>query len=221
MTCHHSPMPALTHLDLVHTSPLVAHGIARRLAARSQVRVSLVAFSWAEFLRSWDFSTGRVLVDAFLDDHVPLPMKVRALRRIGSDPIVLGDPFSEAIVQRARAEGAVSWVDPADGMDGLIEAATRPQWTRPERPDALPGIRLSDRELQILSLYASRRSLSVGSLSRTLGIQPETVRAHLRRGRKRFSDRGIPVSNRGSLAAALVRDGYLIPEPAWIDQGRW
>ena len=49
-----------------------------------------------------------VVVDALLDDHVPLPLKVRALRRLGSTPIVLGPGTDTPFARRCAHEGAIA-----------------------------------------------------------------------------------------------------------------
>lgn len=96
-------------LDLIHTSPVVATALRHALrSGPAPVRVETAVHAWADFQTEWDFAGDVVVVDALLDDHVPLPLKVRALRRLGSTPIVLGPGTDTPFARRCAHEGAIA-----------------------------------------------------------------------------------------------------------------
>ncbi len=112
-------MPMLSDLrtDLVLTSPVVSSALRDELRRGERaVRVTTAVHSWTDFQVEWDFAGEVVVLDALLDDHVPLPLKVRALRRLGSRPVVLGPGRDSPFAHRAAAEGAQAWIEPHHGL---------------------------------------------------------------------------------------------------------
>lgn len=221
-------MPMLSDLrtDLVLTSPVVSSALRDELRRGERaVRVTTAVHSWTDFQVEWDFAGEVVVLDALLDDHVPLPLKVRALRRLGSRPVVLGPGRDSPFAHRAAAEGAQAWIEPHHGVaetaDLIRDVATHepPEHARVE-PAAPPLVRLTDRELQVLCLYASSRGHSPAYLGRVLSLRTETVRSHLERGRSRYRALGRPGHNRAALRETLVEDGWLIPPEVWTAAGR-
>lgn len=213
-------------LDLVHTSPVVSAALRRELRRGDQpVNVTTTVHSWTDFQLEWDFAGDFVVLDALLDDHIPLPLKVRALRRLGSLSIVLGPGRETPFAARCGAEGALAWIEPTVGLVETVEAIRStilghvPQhaWISPSTP---PEAALTDRELQICSLYAAMRGHSPQHLGRVLGLRTATIRSHLERGRARYRAAGRPTNNRAALRAALVEDGWFLDPQIWIDAGR-
>jgi DNA-binding CsgD family transcriptional regulator len=70
----------------------------------------------------------------------------------------------------------------------------------------LDAIALSEREFDVVSLYAS--GLSRKFVAVQLGIRPETVKAHLSRARKKFKEAGFPASTKVDLLRCLLESGY-------------
>jgi DNA-binding CsgD family transcriptional regulator len=209
-------------VDIVHSSPVVATALKRALRD-SGARVGLVVYSWADLTVRVDSIGTCVVVDAYLDDHVPLALKVRALAGLPTTAVVLGTRHQHSLEQRARAEGAAGWLTPSAG---LIESAAQIRGLASGRTQSRPAagseeIRLTDRELQVMCLYASRRSLNARALARHLGISEATVKSHLKDGRAKYRSAGRTVSNRQLLADALAADGYLVSAETWRAEQRW
>ncbi|MGO1167459.1 MAG: hypothetical protein ACTMHL_12690 [Janibacter sp.] len=219
-------MPSPLRLDLVHTSPVVTTALRDELGTGEHpVTVASAVHSWTDFQREWDFAGEVVVLDALLDDHVPLALKVRALRRLGPRAIVLGPGRHSPLARRAAAEGARAWVEPthtlAETGDLIREIALfhAPAPARLE-PAAPPAAALTDRELQVLCLYAGPRGHSPAHLGQVLGLRTATVRSHLERGRSRYRAAGRPTHNRAALRQALIDDGWLVPPTVWTAAAR-
>ncbi len=206
---------------MVHTSPVVTAALRRELVRRApRLRLDTVVHSWDDFRSEWDFAGDVVLLDPLLEDHVPLPLKIRALHRLGSRAVVLGPGRVTPFARRCGAEGAIGWVGSEHGLAGcaeLILEATRgaaPTGTGIASAPA-PTARLTDRELQVLGLYAMPRGYSPASLARLLRLRTTTVRSHLERGRARYRAAGVPTHGRAALREAVVADGWVPEESLW------
>ncbi len=66
---------------------------------------------------------------------------------------------------------------------------------------------LAPREAEALRLYAAGMPLK--SVARRMSISYETVREHLRRVRRKYSDAGRPAPTKSELFVRAVEDGYL------------
>lgn len=209
-------------LDLIHTSPLILKALIHQIEESTALRVATASTSWAQFTTAWDFAAPGVVVDAHLDDHLPLAVKVRALRQAGSRVAVLGRGADSRLAERARREGATLWLEPSTSVEvmaPLIAGWFTSRTREPSPEDVAPE--LTDRESQVLALYASRRALSVGVIGQTLGLSPETIRTHLRTGRAKYSAAGHAVGSRALLETRLVADGLLDPPQVWAEMRRW
>lgn len=219
-------MDPTPHLDLLHTSPVLTTALRRELrSGPHSVRVNTAAHSWTDFQREWDFAGEVVVIDAMLDDHVPLPLKARALQRLGSRTVVLGPGRSTPFARRVGAEGAIAWIEPTTGLPETAELIR--EIARGEVSDAVtlesaraPLAALTDRELQVLTLFAATRGHSPAHLGQVLALRTETIRSHLERGRARYRAAGLPTNNRAALREALLADGWMLDPQAWINAGR-
>jgi len=215
-------VPSRRVVDIVHSSPIVAAGLQRALD-NATVRVGLVLYSWADLTVRVDSVGTCVVVDAYLDDHVPLALKIRALANLPTTAVVLGRQLQPSLAKRAYAEGAAGWVAPslrlAECADRIRALAMTKAPAAPRRESG--EVVLTDRELQVMSLYASRRSLNAATLARHLGISEATVKSHLKEGRAKYRAAGHDVGNRQLLADALTEDGYLVSAETWRAENRW
>lgn len=220
------PMTTQPRVDLVHTSPMVTTALRRELrSGPAPARVETTVHSWSGLRAEWDFAGDVVVLDALLDDHVPLPLKVRALRRLGPTPVVLGPGRETPFARRCGEEGAGAWIEPTTGLAATartireVASGTVPEHARiSPAPPRLAD--LTDRELQVLCLFASARGHSPADLGRVLALRTESVRSHLERGRARYRALGRPTHNRAALRAALVDDGWLLDPAVWTAAAR-
>jgi DNA-binding NarL/FixJ family response regulator len=70
--------------------------------------------------------------------------------------------------------------------------------------------RLSARQRDVLAAYVSSSDL-LPTVARQLGMDPETVKTHLRRIRVKYADAGRPAPTRRDLYVRAVEDGVLPP----------
>lgn len=214
--------PAGRPIVVLHSSPVIADAVRDELWRQAAHRRIRTVYSWADFARTWDFSSTWVVLDAYLDDHVPLALKVRSLVRVRSGAIVLGALYSPALRTRAMHEGATAWLEPTLGLGALAERIAALSVPAPRRrPRSDVRVRLTDRELQLATLHASRRAMTPAALARSLGLSVTTVKSHIASTRRKYRMAGVTVHTRQELADALVADGYLISEQDWQRQARW
>lgn len=211
-------------VDIVHSSPIVAAAMHRALVGAG-AHVGLVLCSWAELTRRVDGIGSCVVIDAYLDDHVPLALKVRALVSLPTTAVVLGTRHQDSLDRRSRAEGAAAWLEPSVGLARTARQVRNLASVPSPTPAATkaPGdeVHLTDREMQVMCLYASRRSLNARTLARHLGIAEATVKSHLKEGRAKYACAGRSVGNRQLLGDALAADGYLVSPQTWQAEHRW
>lgn len=82
--------PSGRQIVILHSSPIVADALRESVQEFDNAVAVEAMYSWADFARTWDFAPAWAIVDAYLDDHVPLALKVRSLVRERSGVIVLG-----------------------------------------------------------------------------------------------------------------------------------
>lgn len=178
-----------------------------------------MATSWVDFIGDWSFVTGRVVLDAYLDDHVPLALKTRALRRLGCDVILLGGPCAGPLLAATIRAGA-RWVDVTATADLTAAVLEPPGACTTAFTTAAPDLAalLTDRQLQVCGLLASRHHPTVGQVGRWLGVASGTVLVHLRSARRTLTAAGHDVSSRERLRIALEETGVVVPV---ADMDRW
>jgi len=210
-------------VDFIHRNPVLNSAIVSEWP-RSSAATALgkVHSSWASFSREHPRAAHWIVLDAFFDDEFPLPLKVRTIAATGRRCIVLGRVSS---VQRSAlaAEGAVAI------LDDDSTAAEIPRRIEDVVVGSVPGLppepsigtRLTDREIQVLELFAQRRALTASSLAAGLGLRTTTVRGHLFRGRRKLAAAGLKCATRAELANTLQEIGYSHTEAQWHAAGRW
>ncbi|MFV0434444.1 MAG: hypothetical protein ACK5LO_10740 [Leucobacter sp.] len=214
--------------DLLFTGAALASAVEHR---RLPIDLHRVESNWIPYITAFDEAAGAVVVRAELSDHVPTVLKVRAIASIGAVPVVLADRPSPAHARRLIQAGAHGVLTREHSFDALLQAlldlardsksSPRTGALRPAGPsgfERLDGfdagvseVRLSDRELQVASLYVGRSAPSATVIAELLGVPFASVRTYLQRARAALRPLG-PTSNRESLHRMLVSDG-------WVDAG--
>jgi DNA-binding CsgD family transcriptional regulator len=167
----------------------------------TRIRVAIVAPAAAErqTLRSALRDAPDLDVLAWADAIEPLlVLGTRA------DVVLSAVPPSEDDAARLRELG-IRLVVAADG-DPL--AALRA--AHDAEPDDDPRPRLSRRQRDVLVAYVASSDL-LPTVARQLGMDPETVKTHLRRIRAKYADVGRPAPTRRDLYVRAVEDGVLPP----------
>ena len=131
---------------------------------------------------------------------------VESLIALGTraDVCVCADAPSDDHLSRLREKGVLVVVDDGDPVAAVraaVSAGPLPEVLRPK---------LSDRQREVLAAYASTNDL-LPTVARRLGMDPETVKTHLRRIRAKYADVQRPAPTRRDLYVRAVEDGLLPP----------
>ncbi|MGR6967060.1 response regulator transcription factor [Geodermatophilus sp. URMC 61] len=143
----------------------------------------LQAIAWADSAEALLVLDTRA--DVCLCDRAPPPVQAARLADRGCQVVVVqpgADPVET--LRRARVEH-------------------RPGTTL-VRPDLAP------RQLEVLLAYVSTNDVQA-AVARSLGMDPETLRTHLRRIRAKYADAGRPAPTRRDLYVRALEDGLLPP----------
>ncbi|SDX01895.1 hypothetical protein SAMN04487917_104136 [Arthrobacter sp. yr096] len=210
-------------VDFIHRNPVLSSAIMSEWQSSTEATtLGKVYTSWSSFSRDHPRAAHWIVLDAFFDDEVPLPLKVRTIAATGRRCIVLGR-VSQAQRSALAAEGAVAILDDdstAAEIPRQIEAVVVGS-VAPLPTESSIGTRLTDREIQVLELFAQRRALTASTMAAALGLRTTTVRGHLFRGRRKLTAAGLRCATRGELANALQEIGYSHTDAQWQAAGRW
>jgi DNA-binding CsgD family transcriptional regulator len=109
---------------------------------------------------------------------------------------------------RLAGHGCVVTVQDGDPVTTVLAAAARRTGTT--TPAEVPRPQLSPRQREVLIAYVSSGDL-LPTIARRLGMDPETVKTHLRRVRAKYAEVGRPAPTRRDLYARAMEDGLLRP----------
>ena len=158
---------------------------------------------------------GTALAGVPLAQVVAWAEEVDLLHVLGTrvDVCLCAEPPATAAAARLRGRGAAVVVVPAgvDPADVLREELARD--TTPSRGRRRP--RLSPRQHEVLVAYVAGSAL-LPTVARELGMDPETLKTHLRRIRAKYAEVGRSAPTRRDLYVRAVEDG-LVPPPAEDD----
>ncbi|WP_159807003.1 response regulator [Cellulomonas citrea] len=207
----------------VDDHPLVLRGLAETLTtARPQIHLVATGRTVDELFASWFTPLTVVLLDLNLNDGSDVQDNVRRLTGLGAGVIVLTSDHRPAVVGRALDAGALGLVLKEDSEESLVEAihqvaagefAVSSRLAQQLVTDPLRRVRLSPKEIQVLSLLA--RGLPWMQIAREVGTSADTARTYCYRVVEKYARCGTTVVNGPREAAYLVaRDGHLDLEPA-------
>lgn len=158
-----------------------------------------------------------VLLDLNLRDGSTPAENVEALREWGAAVVVLTsaeDPYLVREAARTAAEGVLRKSTRSDVLRASLLDAARgrlavsPEWASALDTDPLmDAAPLTDRERQVLSLYAS--GLGAKQVASQLYVSENTVDDHLRRIRSIYQQIGRPAATKIDLYRRGVEDGFL------------
>jgi DNA-binding CsgD family transcriptional regulator len=101
----------------------------------------------------------------------------------------------------------VGWLESSEALEVL---GTDDQLAVVSAEPALRRPKLSPRQRDVLVAYAAGNEL-MPAVARSLGIDPETLKTHLRRIRAKYREVGRPAPTRRDLYVRAVEDGLLPP----------
>ena len=132
----------------------------------------------------------------------PEPLAVLGTR---TDVCLCGAPPSAEDAARLQALGCRIVVDDGDPVAAVRTAGLG-------APGQAVSPHLSARQREALLAYVSSNDL-LPTVARRLGMDPETMKTHLRRIRTKYAAAGRPAPTRWDLYRRAVEDGLLQPPP--------
>ncbi|MEI4273029.1 response regulator [Klenkia sp. LSe6-5] len=208
-------------VGVVDDHVVVARGLAADLTpAETGIAVVAVARTVPELVdRLADAAVDVVLLDLQLDDGSRPAVNVEVLRAAGAE-VVLFSAYEEAqLVMEAVRAGAAGYVNKhreiADVAQAVREVAAGGEAVSPEMLRALASAvrerpQLSGQQESVLIRYTSTDA-KLPTVARHLGMQPETLKTHLRRIKVKYAELGRPAHTRLDLYKRAVEDGYVPP----------
>jgi DNA-binding NarL/FixJ family response regulator len=158
-----------------------------------------------------------VVLDLRLADGSVPRDNVKAIHERGAHVLVYTGAEDRRMIQSAARSGALGLIrksaDPETLLDAIRTAASGREvfgadWAAAiDADDQLQDAKLSSREQQILSLYASGETAA--SVALHTGLSRETVADYVSRIRRKYADAGRPAFSRVDLYKRALEDGLL------------
>lgn len=155
-----------------------------------------------------------VVLDLSLADGSSPAANVKKLVEFGSKVLIYSIANNKDKVKEALREGAEGLVSKGQDMTTLFEAIRLSEngitINTTETVAAIDNdisfrANLSERELQVVRLYASGMTLK--SVAYELKLSKYTVKEHIDRARDKYSKVGRPVTGKSELLIRLIEDG--------------
>lgn len=162
-----------------------------------------------------------VLLDLRLSDGSSPELNVRALRETGVPILAFTSAENPYHIRRAAQAGicgvlrkSAAAADIIASIRAAASGVTVPglDWAAAIDGDPdLPAVGLSERQREVLSLYASGEDAA--TVADVLHLSPQTVQDYVARIRTKYAESGRPARSKMDLYKRAVEDGYLpMPE---------
>lgn len=206
-------------VGIVDDHPVVIAGTAGVLAADPGVWV-VGAAATVRALMADQPRLDLVLLDLHLDDRSTPTSNIRFLTDRGVPVLAFTSGDSPALIREAARAGALGMIRKSDGTRAILAAVhtagrggtvASADWAAAVEDDqAFVSAHLSEREAEVLALYASGETAErVGEL---LFVSRSTVIEHVKRIREKYSASGRPARTKHDLYVRAVEDGLLDPD---------
>lgn len=209
-------MPGKHRIALVEDHALVARGFEALVAGAPDLDLVACVASVRE-LDSIAPAPRLVVLDLRLADGSDPAANVAAIHRLGAYVLIHTGAEDRALIQSAARSGALGLVrkssDPGELVAAIRTAARgdavfNTDWAAAIDADAhLSNAHLSDREQQVLSMYASGETAA--SVAAALGISRGTVADYVKSIRRKYEAVGREAGTRVDLYRRAVEDGIL------------
>jgi len=202
---------------LIDDHEIVRVGIAELLSREPMIDV-VASVSTVTELFALDATPQLVVLDLRLADGSAPGDNVAALRAAGHDTLVLtggDDPRLVRSAARAGVLGVIRKAAPASELiDSLLRAGSgetiaTTDWAAALDADSeLADAKLSDREREILALYASGEKAQ--SVAYKTGLSRDTVANYISRIRVKYANVGRPALTKVDLHRRAIEDGLML-----------
>jgi two-component system response regulator DevR len=203
-------------IALVEDHALISYGFRDLVASAPDLTLAGMVGSVDE-LESLGAPLDLVVLDLRLNDGSSPEDNVLAIQRLGAHVLVYTGAEDRRLIQQAARSGALGLIrksaPPEVLLDAIRTAAAGREvfgtdWAAAIDSDAdLPDARLSPREREILSLYASGETAY--SVAQRTDLSPETIADYISRIRKKYANAGRPAQSRVDLYRRAVEDGIV------------
>jgi len=166
-----------------------------------------------ELISTFEVVPQIVVLDLSLADGSEPADNVKALMAKGSEVIIFSIADRKSQVRAALSAGAATLITKSQQMDELFAAislvSVGAYVNTTETVAAIDSdqefkVKLTERELEVVRLYASGMSLK--QVAFELKVSNSTVKEHIDRVRVKYSDVGRPVRGKSELLIRLIED---------------
>lgn len=158
-----------------------------------------------------------VVLDLRLSDGSSPEANVDAIHALGSHVLIYTGAEDRRLIQSAARSGALGLIRKSVSAEVLLDAVRTAaegrevfgtDWAAAiDADEVLADARLSAREQEILSLYASGETAV--SVAQRTGLSRETIADYVSRIRRKYADAGRPAHSRIDLYKRALEDGIL------------
>lgn len=208
-----------SRVGIVDDHPAVILGLSGIIGAQPDLAVSATGLTVAELLAGRQ-QLDLVLLDLVLGDGSTPTANVRTFQEYGVPVLVYTSGDLPQLVREAGRAGAIGMIRKTELPSSIIaavraalrgEVVASADWAAALDSDAAFVVaKLSDREAEVLALYASGETAErVGA---QLFISRETVLDHVRRIRAKYTAVNRPAHTKVDLYRRAVEDGIVRPQ---------
>jgi len=217
-------MPSKVRVGIVDDHPAVVIGVVRIVNTQPDLSVAAAAGTVDELLQQAD-ELDVVLLDLVLADLSTPTKNVRALERTGAHVVVYTTGDRPALVREAGRAGVAGMIRKSETPHALLcairsvmrgEVVATAEWAAAlDADEEFVGAELTDREAQVLALYASGETAD--RVAAQLYITRDTVIDHVRRIRAKYAAVGRAAPTKVDLYRRAIEDGLVADSEPGID----
>lgn len=203
-------------IALVEDHALIALGFRDLIAEAEDLELAGLVESVAE-LPALGKPLDLVVLDLRLSDGSTPEQNVAAIHDMNAHVLIYTGAEDRKLIQSAARSGALGLirksVDPDVLLDAIRTAAHGREvfgtdWAAAiDADEVLVDAKLSNREQEVLSLYASGETAA--SVAQRTGLSRETVADYVSRIRRKYAEAGRPAHSRIDLYKRAIEDGIL------------
>jgi DNA-binding NarL/FixJ family response regulator len=205
----------------VDDHPLILRGLRLYFAENApDVRLGAIEPSVTALLERTDAHASVVLLDLLLPGEPDIAHNVARIVATGARVVILTSDSRPGVVRHAIDAGALGLVlkgDPEESVVDAVRAAHANEFSVSSRlahaivTDPRAGVRLSERERQLLSLMAQGKPRKL--IAKEMELAVHTLPSYLERAAKKYAKVGHRTEGPGQLVAFALRDGHIAIEP--------
>jgi DNA-binding NarL/FixJ family response regulator len=209
-------MAAPRTIALVEDHALIAMGFKDLVATAPDLTLVGMVESVAD-LKTLGEKLDLVVLDLRLSDGSQPEENVDAIHALGAHVLIYTGAEDRRLIQSAARSGALGLIRKSVSAEVLLDAVRTAaegrevfgtDWAAAiDADEVLADAKLSNREQEILSLYASGETAT--SVAQRTGLSRETIADYVSRIRRKYAEAGRPAHSRIDLYKRALEDGIL------------